>query len=284
MRLWMVAIFGFSLCVTGCASRGSLDVLEAQMLRYETRISELEAKLEESQDELSTVRRESQSLRVQQSNKVDGSVLLPEQAALLTKVTGIRFHKLLTSAEDTDGMPGDDQLNIVLIPVDDDGDTLKLPGVIQLSAYDFADNQRRDTSNTPKKTGYWEFTSQQSREYWRNGFLASGYHFKLPWQETPVNSELLLHARFTSTDGRNFDTTKLLKIDVIEPDGTPSERDLLPPAPEELDGVLPTEFKAPKTDKPKEMSGPMPFPDDDVESTPIETSDSRKDYEFPKYR
>jgi len=281
----MVAIFGLSFCATGCASRGSLDVLEAQMLRYETRISELESKLEESQDELSTVRRESQSLRIQQSKKVGDAGLLPEQAALLTKVTGIRFHKFLTSAENTDGNLGDDQLNVVLMPVDDDGDTLKLPGIIQLSAYDFANSKaNRETTAAPKKIGYWEFTSRQSNDHWRNGFLASGYHFKLPWPEQPTNSELLLHARFTSTDGRNFDTTKLLKVNVIDSESAPIEPENLPPAPEDLQPVSGTDEDLPRKVVEEKSSKPMPFPAGDIESAPIETSDRRKDWEFPKFR
>ncbi|MBM79958.1 MAG: hypothetical protein CMJ78_05115 [Planctomycetaceae bacterium] len=276
-RLTAIVILS-SVATCGCATRGSLDVLEAQMREYEARVASLESELKDSQADLLAVRKESESLRSQLS--VDGktAALLPEQAQLLTKVSGIRFHKLLTAAQDTDDQPGDDTVNAVLMPVDDDSETLKLPGVIQIKAYDFTQRSPSDNTTAPKEIGSWEYTLDESRKLWNKGFLASGYHFKLKWREPPTGNELLMHARLTTTDGRRFDTTKLLRVN--SPAISTSEPELVPPPVSELQPVSRT------TNRPtKEHKRPLPF--QELEISPEEEvihSDARRDWEFPTRR
>jgi hypothetical protein len=113
---------------------------------------------------------------------------------------------LLTSGQDRDGQPGDDALSVLLMPVDSQGDLVKLAGEIELELFDMT----RATDR--QRLGQWKFTIDEVREHWHKGFLSAGYLLQVDWQTPPSSAELTLHARMTIPDGRQFDATTQVKV------------------------------------------------------------------------
>ncbi len=95
-------------------------------------------------------------------------LLLPEQADALFRAKGIRIQKWMTGGLDRDDQPGDELLSAVIVPHDDDGETVKLPGTIQLRLLDPA------MTEDGQRIGEWTFTSEESRRHWHKGMIASG--------------------------------------------------------------------------------------------------------------
>ncbi len=194
------------LAFNGCAwRRGNADLLEARLHQQEQSISRLESQLESSYSDLAAARADADAVRNQLQARGE-STLLPEQADVLYRVNGIRFQKLLTGGLDRDGAPGDEMLTAVLMPVDGDGESLKLPGTIELTLLDLS------LPTDQQRIGNWWFSADESRAYWHSGFLGSGFRFSLPWQQIPSSKNLILHARLTTTDDRQFDTSTELKV------------------------------------------------------------------------
>lgn len=199
-------------CLTllgGCALRGDVDLLESRLREQGDRQFSLEAALKKSRSELEIVQRQNDRLNNRLAGQKQG-LLLPEQADALFRATGIHIQKWMTGGLDRDDRPGDDLLSAVIVPHDDDGETVKLPGTIRLQLLDLAMPQEG------QRLGEWTFTVEESRRHWHKGMIASGYQFRLPWQQLPHSSELMLHATLTTTDGRKFHAGEIIHIEPPE--------------------------------------------------------------------
>ncbi len=194
-----------ALAAVGCATRGSLDALEAQLRQEELTREEIVVQLNQVQDELKIARRDSAALR-KQLTEHRLAALSPEQADVFYRAESIKFNMLMTSGQDRDGQPGDEGLSVLLTPVDTHGDLVKLAGEVELELFDMT----RPASE--QRLGQWEFALDDVRESWHKGFLSAGYLFRVDWQTPPVSSELTLHARMRVPDGRQFDATTQVKV------------------------------------------------------------------------
>ncbi|MGE3314862.1 MAG: hypothetical protein AB7O26_07060 [Planctomycetaceae bacterium] len=197
--------------LSGCAVRGNTELLEARLRQQEDRVVRMETELRTAQSELAAARGESQHLREQLAGRGQ-ETLLPEQADSMFRATGIQFNRLLTGGLDRDGVPGDELISAVVVPHDADGELVKLPGRIELTAYDLTQNQEQ------KLIGKWEYGVEECRGLWHSGFLGSGYLIRVPWSQIPSNAKVLLHARLVTPDGRQFDTSEHVEIE--PPHGT----------------------------------------------------------------
>lgn len=200
---WMSVLL--ALAAAGCSARGDLEMLETELRHQEDLRNEAEQQVASLQQELRVARNENTQLHAQLRNR--GQVaLVSEQVAVLSRVEEIKFNMLLTSGIDRDGAPGDEALSILIMPVDEAGDLVKLPGRVELELHDLSQppNQQR--------IGAWQFDVDDVRERWHKGFLAAGYLFQLDWQQLPVSSELTLHAKLFAPDGRKFNATTQLKV------------------------------------------------------------------------
>jgi hypothetical protein len=200
---WMLALALSGLI--GCATRGNVELLESRLRLREDRMVDLESDLTSARTELAAARRESNDLRTQLAGRGE-TPLLPEQADVLYRASGIRFNKLRTGGVNSDGSSGDDLLTAVLVPHDGDGEPVKLPGEINLQLFEPTDTQ------SMRQIGNWTIGVENSHDHWHRGFLGSGYLFRLPWQTPPQKSQLTLHARLTTADGRRFNTTQLVHV------------------------------------------------------------------------
>lgn len=211
-----------ALSVMGCASRGAMETLEAELREKEDRIISLEGDLTKARGDLEVARREGQTLRQQMSPH--GGALLEEQSQVLSRVEKIRFHPLLTTGMDTDGRAGDEKLSVLLMPVDREGELLRLPGKVELDLYDMT------LPAEQQKIGEWTFTPSQTRSHWLRSLLSAGYQFQVEWKTPPHSPELTLHGRLTVADGRQFDATSQVKVRLAQ-SSTMAETKENPPAP-----------------------------------------------------
>ncbi len=267
--------------IPGCVTSGNVEPLETRLRRQEDRANQLQSNLDEARSQLSAARSEANALRSQLTERGQKTIL-PEQAAVLFRATGIKFSGLMTGGLDRDGAPGDELLNVVLAPHDSEGDVVKLPGRIQLDVFDLSrpDNDRL--------IGRWEFTVDESRQHWNRTWFGSGYHFNLPWQQLPESNELLLHARLTTTDGRVFNASTTIHIhptvatsqpllgESSHTNSTSRDQSVQQAAFRRIPDVEESEL----TEDPFLLRKPQTQP----ESPAIRTSDSWTDATIPRYR
>ena len=211
LKPWMSA--ACLLAIFGCASRGQVELLESRLRLQEDQLLAQQAQLAAGEVDLHAARQEADLLRAQLTAQ-GRHPLLPEQADVLFHATGIEFNSLVTGGLDRDGQPGDDLLNVLLMPHDADGEPVKLAGDIRLELLDLAAEENE------QQLGVWDFSKEQSRDYWRRGLFGTGFLFDLTWQRPPLNGELLLRAEMTTADGRKFHTSMPVKITL--PPGTAS--------------------------------------------------------------
>jgi len=122
------------------------------------------------------------------------------------RATAIRFNRH-TGGVDTDGRPGDDQIKIILEPLDAEGDVVKRAGSLEIEIFHTAED----------KIARWKFTTLEMSRNWLTGPLGLyGYVLRLPWPEgkRPAHDTLTLRAFFTTLDGRKLTTQTTVKIDL----------------------------------------------------------------------
>ncbi|MEX2288657.1 MAG: hypothetical protein WD648_16295 [Planctomycetaceae bacterium] len=189
----------------GCAMRGNVDLLEGRLRQQEDSLSQMQSQLSLTQNELSATRREADELRTQIAARGE-KTLLAEQAEVLYRAAGIEIDRLRSGGLESDGKPGDDVLTAAIVPHDHDGELLKLAGSVELELLDLTKPEAQ------QRIGKWAFDSDQSREHWHRGFLGSGYFFKVPLQQKPENSKLVLHATLVTPDGRRFNASETIRV------------------------------------------------------------------------
>lgn len=268
----------------GCSSRANVGLLEARLRQQEERLVALQTELESARDDADVARRQVSELRSEQAQQQQVALARsPEQAEAFHRTSGIRLNTLLTGGLNLDGIEGDDKLNIVLVPHDDDGELTKVRGRIELSLLDLS------LPHADQQIGFWTFSADESTEHWHRGFVGSGYLFKLPWQTTPSASELLLHARLTTSDHRQFDTSATIRVN-LPPDGD-ALRLATPPRSRDAERTISLEREQePDTVPFGQAPEPNPFEvtaprkPNRVEEPPLRTSDSWTDQTIPQYR
>src|SRR5205807_958911 len=100
--------------LAGCAARGEMDALEADLRSKEQAHEEVARQLARTEEELKIARSDALALR-KQVNKHHQVSLTEEQADVLYRAEAIKFNTLLTSGQNRDGQPGDEGLQVMLI-------------------------------------------------------------------------------------------------------------------------------------------------------------------------
>ena len=174
----------------------------------------LEAELRTRERELLEARQELAQLRPLQSYNV-APVAHPYPLAFPVQLTGrpaagIALRDVVlgtgTGGRDDDGIPGDELLQVVITPKDDDGTAVKVPGSVQVAAFDV----------TPEgfkvPIGKWEVGAEQLRKTWRSGLIGSGYFVPLTWDRLPTRDRIRVVIRMQTSDGRTFEADKDVRV------------------------------------------------------------------------
>ncbi|MFM8582266.1 MAG: hypothetical protein ACKOFW_12275 [Planctomycetaceae bacterium] len=211
-RVGLTACLGLSgwLLTSGCSSRGNLEVLEAELRTQEDTRVELERKVSTLQTELRVAQGDADRLRTQLAGQ-NRPIPAAEESRALFRAQELKFAPLMTGGWDRDDAPGDEGLCLLLTPVDEHGDLVKLPGETEIEALDLA------APPEDQRLGLWKFDTEEVAQAWHKGVLSAGFLFRIPWQSIPQREKITLVARMKIADGRQFDAN--LPV-TINPPGT----------------------------------------------------------------
>jgi len=119
-----------------------------------------------------------------------------------------------TGGLDEDGRPGDEGLMVALVPKDDDGAAVKVPGAVQIAAFEIS----REGLKTP--IGKWRITPEQLKKTWKSSLLSSGYFIPLQWDKPPTADRVRIAVRFETGDGKAFEADKDVPVKLLPGVGT----------------------------------------------------------------
>jgi hypothetical protein len=118
-----------------------------------------------------------------------------------------------TGGIDEDKVPGDEGIQVVLVPRDIDGSPIKAAGNLKVTAVEITPEGLKMPLST------WDVSALQLRRTWRSGLLSTGYQVNLPWQKPPANEKLRIVATFFPLEGGAFEAERDVTIHL--PDGAP---------------------------------------------------------------
>jgi hypothetical protein len=229
MRGLLLVILSGSLSLAAAGCRRA-DLVEAELRTRDRELRETRDELNRSEFYNQALQSENGDLRKNGHGRPScASPLTPERASQIYTLKEIVLGRQ-TGGYDDDGFPGDEALQIVLEPRDPDGQAIKAPGHLTVTALLISPEGLKAPLST------WEISPDQLRRTWRNGLLSTGYYVVLPWKIWPTTSRLRVIAQFTLADGRVFEADKDVTIRLpphlrgLPPSAPPPEH-VLPPMP-----------------------------------------------------
>ena len=254
MRRLVVFLMGWLSLATGCRRA---DLVEAELRTRERELRETRSDLDRSELYNQALQSEMGDLRKSGAGHPSicarrGSpdpAATPEFASQIYTLKEIVLGRL-TGGYDEDKIPGDEALQVILEPRDLDGQAIKAPGHLTVTALQISQEGLKTHLST------WEISPDQLRRTWRNGLLSTGYYVVLPWKIWPTSSKLRVIAQFTLADGRAFEADKDVTIRLPPnlrglgdhpPPGSPIHTDPphMPPADAPLNNTIEPELAAP---------------------------------------
>lgn len=265
----------------GCARFARADQLEARLRQQEDQIAAY-------QDRVQTLESERDRLAAQAESGIQLASATSTSPAGFAAIDSIAFAPLVTGGRDTDAVPGDDVIHALVQPLDAAGDLIKTSGELEVELLDVAAREEDRTVQT------WRFNAEETAERWESGLFGSGFRVKLRPSDGTLPTDGLLLAHFRTGDGRQFDASRAVKLDlgsgsqeprrflqaITEPAAEPAQRSAAP-RPNDRDaagsltafGVNPTApNEAPKQtafadDLVRDPSGPQSFAGDAKQAT-----------------
>ena len=203
LRIFTAAVWFVVSC--GCGSRGNVELLESRLRQQEQTNAQLHMDLTKSRSESAVARRETENLRRELASH-HSDVTLPEHSGAQARLEQIQFHTLMTGLLNQDADAGAKVLNVVLQPLDADGDPVKLNGEMVIELIDLSQPE------PDRLIDRWEIPREQSLEHWQRGAVANGFTLQFPVSINTSADELLLHGRLTTIDERQFDTSLAIRL------------------------------------------------------------------------
>ncbi len=114
-----------------------------------------------------------------------------------------------TGGVDDDGLPGDEALQVVIVPQDTDGSAVKVPGNAVVMAYEITPEGLKVPLNR------WDLPAAQLQRSWRSGLFTTGYFVTLPWKQWPSSDKLKVVVQFaTLPNNRPFEAEREVHVKV----------------------------------------------------------------------
>jgi hypothetical protein len=177
----------------GCQPNKRYDLIEAELRTRNRELLETRAALEQSRN-LNRAYEQQPQLSAQSVP----AAALPTGGVFVKDVQLARG----TGGIDEDGAPGDEALMVVVVPRDDDGSAVKVPGRLQVAASEITPQGLKNP------IGSWDVPPERLRPTWRSGVLSTGYFVTLPWQTFPTTERVRVAVRLTTIDGRVFEADR----------------------------------------------------------------------------
>jgi len=189
----------------GCrSSNNRADLVEAELRTRERQIDELQEQLARERALNSAYDRDS---RLRSSEP--GTTPIVEGISPGMPIKNIEIGRG-TGGVDEDNITGDEGVQIVVVPRDEDRTAIKLPGTLTVSVYEVTP----DGLKVPFTT--WDVSSSALRGTWQSGLFGSGYHVRLRFRNQPTQNKLRLVVQFRTLDGRVLEADREISIRVVQ--------------------------------------------------------------------
>jgi len=233
LRRWVVrATFALLVASAGCKQIDRItkpnkdeEYLEAELRTREREIGELRAENLQLKQLVELYQRQGYS---GPQGVITGPVLLGSSGAVAVEKPSLISTISLgtgTGGYDADGQPGDELLQVVIVPKDDDGTAVKVPARASIAAYEIA----KEGHKIP--IGQWNVTGDDLKRSWKQGFLGSGgFHVPLQWDQAPATDKVRVNVRLTAQDGKTFEADKDVNVKPMPGLGTKVEPPLTMPS------------------------------------------------------
>lgn len=198
---WTIALSATSLALLTLVScRGRSDLVEAELRTKDRELRELRAELLR----LRAVNEQYQLLMSQSACTVGLAAPIPVHPGLL----GLKDVTLGrgTIGLDRDGVPGDEGIQVVVVPRDTEDHPIKVPGSVRVIALEIS------SEGLKLPLSEWNIPPEQLRATWQQGLFSTGYQLQLLWQKLPASERLRLIVQFTLFDGRQFEAEKDITV------------------------------------------------------------------------
>jgi hypothetical protein len=206
------------LACAGCRSN-NCDLVEAELRTRELQLADLRAQRDQLHAYNDALQREIAALRGGTPLK-----LSPEEASQTFTLRSIVLGRQ-TGGLDDDGHPGDEALQVLVEPRDQDGHTIKVPGNLTIRAVEITPEGLKHPLSA------WDVSGDTLRRSWKSGLLTSGYYLVLPWKVCPSTEKVRVVAQFVLSDGRTFEAEKDVTVRLVPLANRPPPA-FLPEAPE----------------------------------------------------
>jgi hypothetical protein len=243
LLVWALATGNWALA-TGCKPNKRYDLIEAELRTRERELADTRAQLEQAKN-LNRAYGQQSPLATATPVSQHAPVYIPVKEIALGRGTG---------GVDEDGVPGDEGLMVVVVPKDEDAAAVKVPARVDIAAWEIT------PAGLKNPIGTWSLPAEKVRPTWRSGFISTGYFVAVPWQTYPSQEKVRIAVRFTTLDGRAFETdkdigVKLCQTPRVGPAGPPQT-----PIPVGPLGPVPREplFPDPLPPGVEELPPPMP--------------------------
>lgn len=181
------------LLFTACGPNKRYDLIEAELRTRERELADTRVALEQARNLNRAYAQQSQSSPGVSVPNPTAPAYVPVKNITLARGTG---------GVDEDGILGDEGLMVVVLPRDEDGAAVKVPGRLQIAAWEVT------PAGIKSPIGNWEVPAEKVRPTWRAGFVSTGYFVAVPWQTYPSTEKVRIAVRFTTLDGRAFEADK----------------------------------------------------------------------------
>ncbi len=200
---WSVALtLGAALaaCSAGCRSN---DKVESQLRARESDVHTLKGELGRAEFHNGLLVRELQATR-----GLPGPFGVVERPSEPYPVRSLRLGRG-TRGKPSDAVGGDDALEVMVEPVDTDGQVIKAPGRLHVEV------QEVSTEGIKSLLATYDIPADQLRRNWQSGLFNTGYKLTLGWKAWPSLEKLRITARFEMIDGRIFEADKDITVRVV---------------------------------------------------------------------
>ncbi len=259
--LLMSGVIGI-ITLTGCRSNQKSALVEAELRTREREIRSMQTDLQREKTMNAALTSELRD----RASPCPAPTCAPLSASVegpATVMAGLIKHIVLgrgTGGIDDDGIPGDEALQVVVVPQDIDGSAVKIPGSLVVQAFEISPEGLK----TPLSS--WEVSAVELQRTWRSGIFSTGYFVSLQWKKWPSTEKLRVVATFlVLPDNRPFEAERDVRIKLMRLSGRQSltsmqNRALVSP-PDVPDGpVLPGGPAPSRLEKGSSDEGPLLTP------------------------
>lgn len=192
-------LVALALLTGGCRAitRNPYDKIEAELRTRERELAEARAELRDSKLLNEAYGRQPRGLPCEDPGTVP---FLPIKEIVFGSGTG---------GIDNDNLPGDEALQVVVVPRDGDNSAVKVPANMTVLAFEVAKNGARTA------IGRWDVPPDRLGKTWKAGLFSTGYYLTLQWDRPPSYDRVKLVVQMQTLDGRSFEAEREITVRLV---------------------------------------------------------------------